>query len=103
MSAHGLTGGGGSRRVVEKALAAFQAADPALRVTDGNVSMPSSAPRAAAVPAAPVVRRTEDSGQEREHVRCSQCSALNYVSGRDAPCYACGSTLNGSDSHSSNG
>jgi hypothetical protein len=34
VSAHGLTGGGGSRRVVEKALAVFQTADPALRVTD---------------------------------------------------------------------
>src|SRR5580700_5272360 len=84
VSAHGLTGGGGSRRVVEKAFAVFQAADPALRVTDGNISTQPSTARTAIVPAPPVVARERDSGQ-REHVRCSQCNALNYVSQRDAP------------------
>jgi hypothetical protein len=37
VSAHGLTGGGGSRRVVQKALAVFQSADPELKITDGNI------------------------------------------------------------------
>jgi hypothetical protein len=81
VSAHGLTGGGGSRRVVEKALAVFRAADPALKVTDGNISTQPSAPRAAVVPTPPVVARKRDSGQ-REHVRCSRCDALNYATRR---------------------
>jgi hypothetical protein len=96
VSAHGLTGGGGSRRVVEKALAAFQVADPALRLSDGNVSVLPGAPRASAAPTAVDVARPNDSGQNREHVRCSRCNALNYVSRRDAPCYACGRALDGS-------
>jgi hypothetical protein len=96
VSAHGLTGGGGSRRVVEKALV-FQAADPALRVTDGNISTQPSAPRAAAVSTPPVVARKRDSGQ-REHVRCSRCEALNYVAQRNTPCWSCSSPLDGNAS-----
>jgi hypothetical protein len=97
VSAHGLTGGGGSRRVVEKALAVFRATDPTLRVTDGNISTQPSAPRAAVAPTPPVVARKRDPGQ-REHVRCSRCKALNYVSRRDAPCWACRRPLDGSAS-----
>jgi hypothetical protein len=102
VSAHGLTGGGGSRRVIEKALTVFQAADPALRVTDGNISTQPSAPRTAVAPTPPVVARKRDSGQ-REHVRCSRCETLNYVSRHDAPCWACGSSLDGSASGSPDG
>jgi hypothetical protein len=102
VSAHGLTGGGGSRRVVEKALAVFQATDPALRVTDGNISTQPTAPRAAAVPTPSAVARKRDSGQ-REHIRCSQCEALNYVSRREAPCWSCSSPLDGSASGSPDG
>jgi hypothetical protein len=106
VSAHGLTGGGGSRRVVEKAFAVFRAADPTLKVTDGNISAQPSAPRAAVVatppPISPVVARKRDTGQ-REHVRCSRCEALNYVSRRDAPCWACRSPLDGSASGAPNG
>ncbi len=102
VSAHGLTGGGGSRRVVEKALAVFRAADPALRVTDGNISTPPSARKAAVGPTSPVVARKRDSGQ-REHVRCSRCEALSYVSRHDAPCWACGRPLDGSASGSPGG
>jgi predicted alpha/beta-fold hydrolase len=37
VSAHGITGGGGSRRVVQKILEVFKAADPGLQLTDGNI------------------------------------------------------------------
>jgi hypothetical protein len=37
VSAHGITGGGGSRRVVQKVLEVFKSADPGLKVTDGNI------------------------------------------------------------------
>jgi hypothetical protein len=103
VSAHGLTGGGGSRRVVAKALAVFQVVDPALRVTDGNISVPLGAPPAAVVPSAQVVARTGNPGREREHVRCSRCSALNFVSELGVPCYACGSALDGGASGSPDG
>lgn len=37
VSAHGITGGGGSRRVVRKIFEIFKSADPSLEVTDGNI------------------------------------------------------------------
>lgn len=37
VSAHGITGGGGSRRVVQKVLDVFKSADPDLQTTDGNI------------------------------------------------------------------
>ena len=37
VSAHGLTGGGGSRRVVQKALSVFQAMDSKLKISDGSI------------------------------------------------------------------
>jgi hypothetical protein len=36
VSAHGITGGGGSRRAVQKVLDVFKSADPGLKVTDGD-------------------------------------------------------------------
>ncbi|HEV7527315.1 MAG TPA: hypothetical protein VGO29_00270 [Solirubrobacteraceae bacterium] len=104
VSAHGLTGGGGSRRVVEKALEVFQDADPALTVSDGNISVRRTAlPAQEATPATRIVPQAERSQGEREHVRCARCEALNYVSERDAPCYACGSRLDGSASSAHRG
>jgi hypothetical protein len=37
VSAHGVTGGGGSRRVAQKALAQFQSADSELQISEGNI------------------------------------------------------------------
>ena len=37
VSAHGLTGGGGSRRIVQKALAVFQVSDSKLKVSEGSI------------------------------------------------------------------